>query len=306
MTTVEEAYITHVGNVLSLIVQDKGRELVSLSLDSPNPLPFDFLDGSPPQSIQKVDATLQQVIQKMFRMEQELARLQKRSDPALCIDIGPPSPQISCKTEDEWELVNNKASQASAPSQAESSPSALAASTSDDNSSGLVQSIDLSALAAALATSDEVAPEIPSENIPCSECIQKCASVASSVVKGDLSVQVACQNTACRQSTLVVSINEMMAKLSRFTEEVTRVAALTMDGKHGVQGKVEGEQGVWKGFMRHLNAITEAHSRQMNDFAAVCASVAHGDLSRKVTVEVKGETLILKSLMNAMGKLQDN
>jgi HAMP domain-containing protein len=52
-----------------------------------------------------------------------------------------------------------------------------------------------------------------------------------------------------------------------------------------------------------LNSMTDGHSKQVRDIATVCTAVAHGDLSRKITVDVKGETLLLKNTINKMGKL---
>ncbi|KAF9344536.1 hypothetical protein BGX34_005567, partial [Mortierella sp. NVP85] len=214
MSTAEEAYITHIDNVLNLLVQGQDQDLVSQSINFQNPSPLESVGASTSQSIQKVDASLQQVVQMVFKLRQELAYHQKCPDAMhSVVSMDSLSPAISCRSEDEWEFVNDRASQANAPPpQLESPPSALSASN---------QAMTPNSITAAPTTTTVVAPEIP----PCSECIQKCASVASSVVKGDLSVRVDCKNTACHQSTLVVSINEMMAKLSSFTGEITRVTA---------------------------------------------------------------------------------
>ncbi|KAF9120949.1 hypothetical protein BGX30_002873, partial [Mortierella sp. GBA39] len=73
MATLTEAYICHVGNVLDLLLQDKDLDTESHSFSSPNPLPLEFVDASTPQYIHSVDANLQSLVQKMFKMEQELA-----------------------------------------------------------------------------------------------------------------------------------------------------------------------------------------------------------------------------------------
>ncbi|KAK3829008.1 MAG: atypical/HisK protein kinase [Benniella sp.] len=285
----EDTYITHVGNVLDQLVQEDNQDPDLRSHDSLNSISLGIVDASTPQSIQKVDASLQRVVQMVLKLRQELAYHQKCPDAMhSATSTDSLSPSISCKTEGEWEFVNDRASQASAPpSQPESPPSTLSASN---------QAMTSDSVTAAPTTTTAVAPEIS----PCSECIQKCASVASSVVKGDLSVRVDCKNSACHQSTLVVSINEMMAKLSSFTGEVTRVTAHGIEGRLGVQTKLEDESGAWKDCMQQLNAMTDGYSKQLIDFATVCTAVSHGDLSRKVTVDVKGEALILKSTMNTM------
>ncbi|KAF9345684.1 hypothetical protein BGX34_004548 [Mortierella sp. NVP85] len=275
----QDTYITHVGNVLDQLVLDDNQDPALRSHDSLNSISLGIVDASTPQSIQKVDASLQRVAQMVLKLKQELAYHQKCPDAMhSAISTDSLSLPISCKTEGRWKVVNDGASQVGASSsQHECSPSTASDQVMTSNS-----------IAAAPTTTTAVASEIP----PCSECIQKCASVASSVIKGDLSVRVDCKNTACNQSTLVVSINEMMAKLSNFTGE----------GRLGVQTKFEDESGAWKDCMQQLNAMTDGYSKQIIDFATVCTAVSHGDLSRKVTVDVKGEALILKSTMNTMGE----
>jgi hypothetical protein len=100
-----------------------------------------------------------------------------------------------------------------------------------------------------------------------------------------------------------MSINAMVTKLSTFTEEVIRVAAQGVEGKLGVQANMKDECGIWKEFVSHLNTMTVGHSEQVRDIASVCTAVAHGDLSRKITVAVKGETLVLKNTINTMGTI---
>lgn len=94
----------------------------------------------------------------------------------------------------------------------------------------------------------------------------------------------------------------MVAKLSNFTAEVIQVAAQGVEGRLGVQAKMEDERGIWREFVNHLNTMTVGHSEQVRDIASVCTAVAHGDLSQKITVVVKGETLVLKNTINTMGK----
>ncbi|KAG9070352.1 hypothetical protein KI688_009689 [Linnemannia hyalina] len=138
------------------------------------------------------------------------------------------------------------------------------------------------------------------EEVPCAACIHHCALVATAVVQGDLSLRITCDRPACNQSFLATSINAMVAKLSNFTEEVIRVAAQGVEGNLGVQANMENEHGIWKEFVSHLNTLTVSHSEQVRDIASVCTAVAHGDLSQKITVAVKGETLVLKNTINTM------
>ncbi|KAF9920486.1 histidine kinase osmosensor [Linnemannia zychae] len=139
------------------------------------------------------------------------------------------------------------------------------------------------------------------EEVPCAACIHRCASVAAAVVQGDLSLRLTCDRPACNQTRLATSINQMIEKLSTFTEEVICVAAQGVEGKLGIKANMENEHGIWKEFITHLNTMTEDHMNQVRDIATVCTAVAHGDLSRKITVDVKGETLTLKNTINTMG-----
>ncbi|KAF9422893.1 hypothetical protein BGZ76_003715, partial [Entomortierella beljakovae] len=138
------------------------------------------------------------------------------------------------------------------------------------------------------------------EESPCTECIRNCALVASAVVKGDLGVRINCGREACNHTALTTSINQMVSKLSNFTTEVIRVAAQGVEGKLGVQARMTDEHGIWKEFVSHLNTMTVGHSEQVRDIASVCTAVAHGDLSQKIKVDVKGETLVLKNTINTM------
>ncbi|KAF9578036.1 hypothetical protein BGW38_006394, partial [Lunasporangiospora selenospora] len=137
-------------------------------------------------------------------------------------------------------------------------------------------------------------------SIPCADCIHHCALAAAAVVRGDLDIRISCTNLACRQSPLIVSVNEMAQRLKNFAQEVIQVTAQGVEGKLGVQAKMENEHGMWKEFVSHLNTMTVSHSEQVRDIASVCTAVAHGDLSQKITVAVKGETLVLKNTINTM------
>lgn len=68
--------------------------------------------------------------------------------------------------------------------------------------------------------------------------------MVASIIEGDLSLRVECQNTACHQSNLVASVNEMTAKQSRFAGKITRVVALAVEGNLGVHAKLESERGI--------------------------------------------------------------
>ncbi|KAF9274155.1 hypothetical protein BGZ68_000901, partial [Mortierella alpina] len=369
MSTLTEAYVCHVGNVLDMLAQDKDLDPASLSFVSPTPLPVDFVDASTPAYIQKVDAALQRVVQKVFMMESEIARHRKLlrtlqpagslvSDITLAAPILTPpvdslSPPISAAsrwTDGHWEFVNHTSTHTSIqqerpPQERQQQPRPLeqqrsrsidtpvpengsvrprvavpAPASHSINATGngaicLVQPTDLNGHAAShghavlSSTPRALAPATTAASkqthssaftIPCTECIRQCALVAAAVVKGDLGIRIQCHKPACNQSDLISSVNEMVAKLCNFTEEVIGVAAQGVEGKLGVQAKMDDERGIWKEFVSHLNTMTVGHSEQVRDIASVCTAVAHGDLSQKITVAVKGETLVLKNTINTM------
>jgi osomolarity two-component system, sensor histidine kinase NIK1 len=124
--------------------------------------------------------------------------------------------------------------------------------------------------------------------------------VAHAICRGDLSYRITC--TDCMQNPLLASINAMADKLTLFTTTIIHVAReVGVEGKLGVQASSERLDGVWKDFVGHLNLMASNHSEQVRDIAEVSTAVAHGDLSKKITVNVKGETLVLKNTINTMG-----
>jgi signal transduction histidine kinase/HAMP domain-containing protein len=95
--------------------------------------------------------------------------------------------------------------------------------------------------------------------------------------------------------------NSMTDQLALFTSEVTRVAReVGTDGKLGGQAQVPGVAGTWKDLTDSVNAMAENLTGQVRDIAQVATAVARGDLSQKITVDVKGELLELKDTLNTM------
>src|SRR5207244_4035728 len=96
-------------------------------------------------------------------------------------------------------------------------------------------------------------------------------------------------------------VNTMIQQLGVFTSEVTRVAReVGTDGKLGGQAVVPGVAGTWKDFTDSVNAMAGNITAQVRNIAEVTTAVARGDLSRKITVDVKGEILELKETINTM------
>ena len=97
------------------------------------------------------------------------------------------------------------------------------------------------------------------------------------------------------------TINKMVDQLRSFASEVTRVAReVGTEGKLGGQAKVEGVSGTWKDLTESVNSMASNLTSQVRNIAAVTTAVANGDLSKKITVKVKGEILELKNTINTM------
>ena len=97
------------------------------------------------------------------------------------------------------------------------------------------------------------------------------------------------------------AINTMVDQLRSFASEVTRVAReVGTDGRLGGQAVVPGAAGTWKDLTDSVNAMASNLTAQVRNIAAVTTAVARGDLSRKITVDVKGEILELKETINTM------
>src|SRR5262249_61396318 len=97
------------------------------------------------------------------------------------------------------------------------------------------------------------------------------------------------------------TINTMGDQLSSFAAEVTRVAReVGSEGKLGGQARVSGLVGVWKDLTESVNMMGSNLTAQVRNIADVTTAVANGDLSKKITVDVKGEILELKNTINTM------
>src|SRR4029450_1898050 len=97
------------------------------------------------------------------------------------------------------------------------------------------------------------------------------------------------------------TINTMVDQLSSFASEVTRVAReVRTEGKLGGQADVRGVAGTWKDLTESVNSMASNLTSQVRNIAEVTTAVARGDLSRKITVDVRGEILELKNTINTI------
>jgi HAMP domain-containing protein/signal transduction histidine kinase/DNA-binding response OmpR family regulator len=130
--------------------------------------------------------------------------------------------------------------------------------------------------------------------------VRNIADVTTAVAKGDLSKKIDV-DVKGEFLTLKNTINTMVDQLRSFASEVTRVAReVGTEGSLGGQARVEGVSGTWKDLTDSVNSMAGNLTSQVRNIADVTKAVAAGDLSKKITVDVKGEILELKNTMNTM------
>ncbi|TWB37108.1 HAMP domain-containing protein [Nitrospirillum viridazoti] len=130
--------------------------------------------------------------------------------------------------------------------------------------------------------------------------VRNIAEVATAVAQGDLSKKITV-NVSGEILQLKETINTMVDQLNAFAAEVTRVAReVGTDGKLGGQAQVPGVAGTWKDLTDSVNSMAGNLTGQVRNIAEVATAIANGDLSRKITVDVRGEILQLKETLNTM------
>ncbi|WP_308514415.1 HAMP domain-containing protein [Sphingomonas flavescens] len=130
--------------------------------------------------------------------------------------------------------------------------------------------------------------------------VRNIAEVTTAVARGDLSKKI---TVDVRGEILELknTINVMVDQLNSFASEVTRVAReVGTEGKLGGQAQVEGVAGTWADLTENVNSMAANLTGQVRNIAEVTTAVASGDLSKKITVDVKGEILELKNTINVM------
>jgi HAMP domain-containing protein len=130
--------------------------------------------------------------------------------------------------------------------------------------------------------------------------VRNIAEVTTAVASGDLSKKITVEVKG-EILELKNTINTMVDQLNSFASEVTRVAReVGTEGKLGGQARVEGVGGTWKDLTDNVNLMADNLTGQVRNIAEVTTAVASGDLSKKITVDVKGEILELKNTINVM------
>ena len=130
--------------------------------------------------------------------------------------------------------------------------------------------------------------------------VRNIAEVATAIAGGDLSRKITV-DVRGEILQLKETLNTMVDQLNRFAGEVTRVAReVGTEGRLGGQANVPGVAGTWKDLTDNVNSMAGNLTGQVRNIAEVTTAVAKGDLSKKITVDVKGEILELKNTVNTM------
>src|SRR5213593_4155823 len=130
--------------------------------------------------------------------------------------------------------------------------------------------------------------------------VRNIAEVTTAVARGDLSKKITV-DVKGEILELKLTVNTMVDQLNAFASEVSRVAReVGTEGKLGGQARVQGVGGTWKDLTDNVNSMAANLTAQVRNIAEVTTAVAKGDLSRKITVDVKGEILELKNTINTM------
>ncbi|HZQ76836.1 MAG TPA: HAMP domain-containing protein, partial [Acidimicrobiia bacterium] len=130
--------------------------------------------------------------------------------------------------------------------------------------------------------------------------VRNIAQVTTAVAQGDLSQKITVEARG-EVAELKETINTMVDQLRGFADEVTRVAReVGTEGRLGGQAIVPGVSGTWKDLTDNVNLLASNLTSQVRNIAQVTTAVARGDLSRKITVELRGELLELKNTVNTM------
>jgi len=130
--------------------------------------------------------------------------------------------------------------------------------------------------------------------------VRNIADVTTAVARGDLSKKITV-DVRGEILELKITVNTMVDQLNAFASEVTRVAReVGSEGKLGGQAEVEGVAGTWKDLTDSVNTMAGNLTAQVRNIADVTTAVARGDLSKKITVDVRGEIFELKNTINTM------
>jgi HAMP domain-containing protein len=136
---------------------------------------------------------------------------------------------------------------------------------------------------------------------PTAETVRAIRAVANGDLSQTIATEIDGRPLQGEFLQMAAIVNTMVGQLNSFASEVTRVAReVGTEGKLGVQADVKGVAGTWKDLTDSVNSMAGNLTAQVRNIAEVTTAVANGDLSKKITVDVKGEILELKNTINTM------
>ncbi|CAG8554223.1 1706_t:CDS:2, partial [Paraglomus brasilianum] len=266
--------------------------------------------GDNVEQFKEFEAAIKQLVDRQLYLEKEAAKYQALLSETDSVIIINPKDGITTDNSSESDTLSSA-----------SSPSITSIDSTDYSSARLVNlqtdntiisstgdaGIDISKIhhlsAPAYPSNLFVGQKHPSfhDERVCPICLHQSVEVALAVTAGDFKRRITCPYATGPMLTLKNAINTMADTIDGLFLELIHVAREVGDeGKLGVKAQNQDLDGAWKEFVVNLNLVTSNHSKQVRDIAEVCTSVARGDLSKKITVEVKGETLVLKNTINTM------
>ncbi|ORX94483.1 hypothetical protein K493DRAFT_407974 [Basidiobolus meristosporus CBS 931.73] len=272
-TTPPGDFLNHIQALLTLAEKERFEDLQGIR-SQPN--------GSQVET--EIEASIRKLIERQVQMKEELHQCQAALKESLLISnvdnslntrgyLAVSSNDLMLK---EGSLEN--ASQVAFVPQSIILPSLMANSESEESTQGSEASED-----------------------GCLNCILQCTDIANAIKNGDLSRRVSCSHETGTTMALKQAINDMADRLESLASKVFHFGHEMAElGKFCSQGEVEHWEGIWKEIVMNLNKVASGHSEQVRDIAEVCTAVARGDLTKKITVDIKGETFVLKNTINTM------
>ncbi|KAK9694503.1 histidine kinase osmosensor, partial [Basidiobolus ranarum] len=279
-----------------------GDVLTSMGHDSPSKYTYSLNRGTSETEIY-VEKALQQVLRRQLFLEKELEKYQNRFERKPPSEINTSCPYLplssnvdngDCeylKKQREGHTLENPTGTHLPTSISAKHSEAESLSSSCTSASGEDYEDDV----------DEHHSSANGSGSTCLNCMDECTDVAIAITNGDLSKRIICTRATGSTLALKNAINGMADRLEELSSEVLHVGREMAEmGKLCIQGETHKWGGSWKEMMINLNRVASSHSEQVRDIAEVCTAVARGDLSKKISVDVKGETFVLKNTINTM------
>ncbi|KAK9687984.1 hypothetical protein K7432_014568, partial [Basidiobolus ranarum] len=273
-STSSENFLYHIQALLGLAEEEKFDDLLKMNYQS---------SGNEIET--KIESSIRNLLEKQTRLQEELRQCQTALQESLIIShtSGSLNTHGFLAVSSEDLLLNERTLEDA--SQVAFVPQSIGVANMMSNSKS-----ENSAY-----TSDDISES------SCLNCLRQCTDIANAIKDGDLSRRVTCSHETGATLALNQAMNDMADRLESLASKVFHFGHEMVElGKYCSQGEVEHWEGTWKEIVINLNKVASEHSEQVSDIAEVCTAVARGDLTKKITVDIKGETFVLKNTINTM------